>query len=1051
MPTQLTLAEARRRGPRIAVLPDAARVEERLGSLARQRGFVPFRIAFSLAELGRELIREAQRAGTCPEVASRFALHLALRQAARDQSPGPYFAIRSHAGYARALGDLLAALTEGLLEPEELASLDVGGRALALGRTLGAARGALGRVGLADPHRALRLAIEHVERGGALPRELADASELEFDGVLDWTPLRLKLAKALATRLRVRIRLPWSAGRPDLTDSLEPALRAIEKLAEPAPELELFDPAEQAPALAPFLRRLFAGDGRPADAPVELVCCASPGAQAREVARRCAELIRSGAAPDSIAVAARSLANGAAEELAAALDRIGVPWRERRGRPALPAPAVRVALSLFELIDQDFPRERLIDLLSSRLVWLAEEGETLPPAALARVLRESHARDDATAGGYAAALSSLARRLERKERGAAHVEETSRRVQRAIAELRRLPAQGTVRDHAAALLELLGRWGLWKRLRAKEAAEAGPALRHASASALGGNQAAARALEETCAGLAAAAARLGEVRMARTEFAQLLSQSLAQASLPPGGARGGAVQLMELRELPGRSFDHLLVAGLVDGELPARPEADPLLSDDERRAINRAARRPVFRAASESVDSGLLPPRQAEEPLLFHLALCAARRSATLLWPRSDAQGRDALRSPFADEAARALGKEPSVVPLQPIPLARQCADASDLLARAALDAFAEPAYRVTPPADPGAARALVAALAVSRHGPRLRRIARAAGAERERVRAFIGEIAPGRFSGQLSGVALQRALPAFAFGADAPLSAHQLEDHATCAFRTLGKRLLRIDVDDRDDAELGPRERGTLLHRCLERFFRRMRDEGRLPLRGVPEEIALLREVASAEMEAFAAEEHVGHRALWELKRAELLEGLVAVVEAGREARPLELERSFGFEDQDSWPALRFSDVHVRGIVDRIDLLPDGTLLVIDYKSSRVDSLNPRLKPQALLAPEFQLALYAAMLRQRDPSARVDAAYLSLKDARRTKSLRENGVDLEALPLAAAVQERVEKMRAGRFPVRPMSCDYCLLKPLCRLVALPTDPDENGGEVPRA
>ena len=90
-------------------------------------------------------------------------------------------------------------------------------------------------------------------------------------------------------------------------------------------------------------------------------------------------------------------------------------------------------------------------------------------------------------------------------------------------------------------------------------------------------------------------------------------------------------------------------------------------------------------------------------------------------------------------------------------------------------------------------------------------------------------------------------------------------------------------------------------------------------------------------------------------------------------------------------------------------------------------------------------------MLRQREPSARVDAAYLSLKDARRTKTLRENGVDLDALPLAGAVQDRVEKMRAGRFPVRPLSCDYCQLKPLCRLVALPTDPAENGGEVPRA
>src|SRR2546428_1866819 len=384
MPRKLGWAEARRRGPRIAVLPDAARVEERLGDLARQRDFVPFRIAFSVAELGRELIREAQRAGSCPEVASCFALQLALRQAARDHSPGPYFAIRNHAGYARALGDLLAALTEGLLEPEELAALDVGERALALGRTLAAARAALDRVGLADPHRALRLAVEHVERGGALPRELAGAAELEFDGILDWTPLRLKLAKALAARLRVRIRLPWSAGRPDLTDALEPTLRAVEKLADPAPELELFDPAEQAPALAPFLRRLFAADGPPAGAPLKLVCCASPGAQAREVARRCAALIRSGAAADSIAVAARSLANGAAEELGAAFDRVGAPWRERRGRPALPIPSVRLALSLLGVIGQEFPRQPLIGLLSSRLGWLAEGGGRLPPAAPAR-------------------------------------------------------------------------------------------------------------------------------------------------------------------------------------------------------------------------------------------------------------------------------------------------------------------------------------------------------------------------------------------------------------------------------------------------------------------------------------------------------------------------------------------------------------------------------------------------------------------------------------------------------------------------------------------
>ena len=1044
----------------IAVLPDAARVEERLVRLARQRGFVAGKVACSLAELERGLVREAQQAGACPQIASPFALQLALREAARNHSPGPYFAIRNHAGYARALGDLLSALTHGLLPPLELTALDAPERAIALGRTLLAARQALERAGLADPHLALCLAIEHVERGGTLPAHVAAAAELEFDGVLDWTPLRLRLATALASRMRVRIRLPWSAGRPELTEALEPTLRALERLGEPAPELELFDPAETSPALAPFLRRLFAPEGPAVDAPVELVSCASPAAQALEVARRCAALIRSGVAADSIAVAARSLASGVAEELAAAFDRAGVPWRERRGRPALAAAPVRLALALLELVEEDFPREPLIDLLCSRLLTLGTpvrgtpyDGvlENLPPQALARVLREAHVRDDASEGGYAAALSSLAQRLGRKGRAAAHVDETAGRVQRVIAALRRLPAHGTLREHGAALLEVLESWGLWRQIRAPEAFGTGATLERAAAAALARDQAAARTLEQACAGLARAAGQLGESRLTRAEFAQVLSEALAEASLAPGGARGGAVQLVELRELAGRSFEHLFAVGLVDGELPARPTVDPLLSDEERRAVNRAARRSVFRLAAEGGDAGLLPPRQAEEPLLFHLALCAARTSATLLWPRADAQGRELLRSPFADEAQRALGKEPGALALAAIPAARECADLSALLARAALDAFADPAWRVTPPGDPAEARRLAAALARSPAGDRWRRIARAAAAERERVRAFVGEIPPGRFSGQLSGEALRSAAPVFAFGPGAPVSAHQLEDHATCGFRTLGKRLLRIEVDDRDDAELGARERGTLLHRCLERFFRRLREEDRLPLRGLPEEIATLRQIAGEEMDAFALEEHVGHRALWELKRAELLDTLAAVIESDQDGLPIELERRFGFDDPESWPALRIGDVHVRGIVDRIDRLPDGTLLVLDYKSGRVASLAPRLKPEAVLAPEFQLALYAELLRQREPSARVDAAYLSLRDAQLTRTLRENGVDPDALPLAQGVQERVDRMRAGRFEVRPLTCDYCDLKPVCRLVALPTDPDENGGEVPRA
>ncbi len=1109
------------------MLPDAARVEERMASLARAQGLVARKVACTLAELERALVREAQRAGKCPAPAPPHALQLVVREAAL-LAAGPFAPIRHQPGFARALQDLLAALTQGLLEPGQVLKLSLPEPARAritpLARALVSVRATLDRGGLAEPHRALMLAVQSLEGGGALPPLLAGVDELEFDSILDWTPLRVRVVAALAARMRVRVRLPWSAGRSELTNALEPALRAFERLAAPALELDLFDPGGSGP-LAPFLRRLFAAatvetEPSPArlEVPLTLRSCASPSAQAREVASTCSDLISAGSAPDAIAIAVRSLAGGVAEELGAALDRLRLPWRERRGRPALPAPPVRLALSLYDLIERDFPREPLIALLCSRLVWLrAEPGEHLPGHVVARLLREAHVRDDASDGGVSARLSALALRHKAKDPAGdtAALTEVRLRAQRAIDQLRALPPRGTLREHAAALLSLLGRWDLQRRLRAAPlgwAAIAGnpddpaldpavarehagaSALTHASLAALARDQSALRALEDACAALsrAARAVGLGDQAYARSEWAQLLATALGEASLPPGGARGGAIQLVELRELPGRSFDHVLVVGLVDGELPARPTIDPLLSDDDRRALNRAAGHAVFRPGAaateipfdsegplEQAEPGLLPTRQAEEPLLFHLGLCAAARSATLFWSRSDHKGREVLRSPFADEALRAAGlgldNERAVrVPLSPILPAASCRSPEALLARVALDAFADPAWRVSRPAAAEPALDLLAAVGSSRLAPRLAMIARAALAEKERLGVFVGEAAPGRFSGGLSARTLDVLAPQLRFGPDAPLSAHQLEEHATCGFRTLGHRLLRVSrfEEDEDDEDLGRRARGTLLHRCLEAFFRRL---GQEPLREGGGQLELLRTTADAEMDRFAAEEHVGHRGLWELRRRELQILLARVVESEVQAgaQPVELERQFGFAGATAWAPLQVlspdgeSRVFVRGAVDRIDRGAGGELVVLDYKSGSIEPLRRKLKPAWVLAPDFQLAVYAALLRQRHPEAKVDALYLSLKDAARTKALSKT-IDLDALletePLrrrelrgstprppnfADAVFERVDRMRAGLYPVKPLSCDFCDLKPACRLVALPTDPDENGGEVP--
>ena len=208
------------------------------------------------------------------------------------------------------------------------------------------------------------------------------------------------------------------------------------------------------------------------------------------------------------------------------------------------------------------------------------------------------------------------------------------------------------------------------------------------------------------------------------------------------------------------------------------------------------------------------------------------------------------------------------------------------------------------------------------------------------------------------------------------------------------------------------------------------------------------------------------------------MLRDLCALVEAEPLAggHPRSFEQAFGYPG--AWDALRIPDptgedeVLVRGIIDRIDELDDGRLLVLDYKSSSTEVLTRRLDPGFLLHPEFQLAVYLALVRQTHPGRRADAAYVSLRKAERTRSLGERSgisVDLDHLAeldpgrraalreepgpplnLADEVWRLVRGQRDGRFPVDPVNCDYCDLKPTCRLVALPTDPEENGGEVPR-
>ena len=192
---------------------------------------------------------------------------------------------------------------------------------------------------------------------------------------------------------------------------------------------------------------------------------------------------------------------------------------------------------------------------------------------------------------------------------------------------------------------------------------------------------------------------------------------------------------------------------------------------------------------------------------------------------------------------------------------------------------------------------------------------------------------------------------------------------------------------------------------------------------------------------------------------------------EAAEQGIPRDFEQGFGGKDG-ALPPLRIpspdgsATVSVQGRIDRIDALPGGQDLVIDYKAGSLGGLTKKLRLETMCKPELQLPIYVAALSQARPGTAVDAAYLSVGSAQRTATLREALLKKKADPdalleldparrqrlreqvppppnLADAVWQQVDQMRAGRFPVAPLSCEHCDLAAICRIVALPAEEDE--------
>ena len=288
----------------------------------------------------------------------------------------------------------------------------------------------------------------------------------------------------------------------------------------------------------------------------------------------------------------------------------------------------------------------------------------------------------------------------------------------------------------------------------------------------------------------------------------------------------------------------------------------------------------------------------------------------------------------------------------------------------------------------------------------------------------------------------------------DKRLSATTLETWVACLYRYFLSEKLRIEAPERPEevASITPLERGLLVHAILKRFIREARDGGTVPEPGESWDEGhqgLLDTVADREFRDAERRGVTGKALLWEMARAEIRRDLHTFLDADSEIRkthdvsPIEAELSFGMPDSE-FPPLEWNDLRFRGVIDRIDVSPDGkTALVLDYKTGGTWGYTNMDDDPVGRGTRLQLPVYAlAAQKMLGSGVDVKAAYWFVSSGGGFKTRPRSPVGLDEMqePFTKVVKTITDGIRAGLFPANPgmsqskrtENCKYCNFDKIC-------------------
>ena len=268
--------------------------------------------------------------------------------------------------------------------------------------------------------------------------------------------------------------------------------------------------------------------------------------------------------------------------------------------------------------------------------------------------------------------------------------------------------------------------------------------------------------------------------------------------------------------------------------------------------------------------------------------------------------------------------------------------------------------------------------------------------------------------------------------------SVSALERYQDCPFKFFASDVLKLDELPEDEPALSPRARGRFIHEVFQRFFQQWdeRGGGTITSERMDEARAVFCEAAEPLLDRLADADAALERS--RLFGSAISVGIVDVVLGLEAARPVEvIERwlEYRLEGEFSLGAAGGRRIPLKGVADRIDLLADRRLRVIDYKSGYAP--QPR---RALQVPVYALCAQERLAEQRGGDWTVDeAAYVAFSGKRSLVPVIKAGkADQDEVLTEARTRllDIIEGVERGEFPPRPHEpriCTYCAYPSVCR------------------